>query len=55
MAGGMPQLAGGGVLLKEVSGEAILFLRPSERVYAYRPRCPGCGELAGARALRVPS
>jgi Fe-S cluster biogenesis protein NfuA/nitrite reductase/ring-hydroxylating ferredoxin subunit len=49
MAGGMPQLSGGGVLLKEVSGEPVLFLRPSERVYAYRPDCPGCaGSLADA-------
>lgn len=53
MAGGMPQLSGGGVLLKEVSGEPVLFLRPSERVYAYRPACPGCAaslEDAGLRA-----
>jgi Fe-S cluster biogenesis protein NfuA/nitrite reductase/ring-hydroxylating ferredoxin subunit len=49
MAGGMPQLPGGGVLLKEVSGVPVLFLRPSERVYAYRPDCPGCtGSLADA-------
>jgi Fe-S cluster biogenesis protein NfuA/nitrite reductase/ring-hydroxylating ferredoxin subunit len=41
-AGGMPQLANGGVLLKEVSGEQVLFLRPNGRVYAYRPACPGC-------------
>lgn len=49
MAGGMPQLAGGGVLLKEVQGELVLFLRPSERIYAYRPACPGCANsLEGA-------
>jgi Fe-S cluster biogenesis protein NfuA/nitrite reductase/ring-hydroxylating ferredoxin subunit len=60
MAGGMPQLSGGGVLLKEVSGEPVLFMRPSERIYAYRPDCPGCAgslELAGLQAneLTCPS
>lgn len=53
MAGGMPQLSGGGVLLKEVSGEPVLFLRPSERVYAYRPRCPGCADTLESAALRA--
>jgi Fe-S cluster biogenesis protein NfuA/nitrite reductase/ring-hydroxylating ferredoxin subunit len=53
MAGGMPQLAGGGVLLKEVSGERVLFLRPSERVYAYRPSCPGCASSLEAASLRA--
>jgi Fe-S cluster biogenesis protein NfuA/nitrite reductase/ring-hydroxylating ferredoxin subunit len=53
MAGSMPQLSGGGVLLKKVSGESVLFMRPSERVYAYRPDCPGCAdslEQAGLQA-----
>ena len=49
----MPQLAGGGVLLKEVSGEAVLFLRPSERVYAYRPRCPTCADKLESATLRA--
>jgi Fe-S cluster biogenesis protein NfuA/nitrite reductase/ring-hydroxylating ferredoxin subunit len=53
MAGGMPQLSGGGVLLKEVSGEAVLFLRPSERVYAYRPGCPGCSASLQNASLRA--
>jgi len=51
MAGGLPELAatGGGPLVKEVSGEELLFLRLGESTYAYRPACPGCGEsLAGA-------
>jgi Fe-S cluster biogenesis protein NfuA/nitrite reductase/ring-hydroxylating ferredoxin subunit len=52
MAGGMPQLAGGGVLLKDVAGEAVLFLRPSEQIYAYRPACPGCEESLERAALR---
>ncbi|HEY5261361.1 MAG TPA: NifU family protein [Solirubrobacteraceae bacterium] len=53
MAGGMPQLAGGGVVLKEVSGEAVLFLRPSERIYAYRPGCPGCTDSLEQASLRA--
>jgi Fe-S cluster biogenesis protein NfuA/nitrite reductase/ring-hydroxylating ferredoxin subunit len=53
MAGGMPQLSGGGVLLKEVSGEPVLFLRPSERVYAYRPSCPGCSGSLEEGKLRA--
>jgi Fe-S cluster biogenesis protein NfuA/nitrite reductase/ring-hydroxylating ferredoxin subunit len=53
MAGGMPQLSGGGVLLKEISGEPVLFLRPSERVYAYRPACPGCASTLEQASLRA--
>jgi Fe-S cluster biogenesis protein NfuA/nitrite reductase/ring-hydroxylating ferredoxin subunit len=53
VAGGMPQLSGGGVLLKEVSGESVLFLRPSERVYAYRPDCPGCAVSLEQADLRA--
>jgi Fe-S cluster biogenesis protein NfuA/nitrite reductase/ring-hydroxylating ferredoxin subunit len=53
MAGGMPQLASGGVLLKDVSGEPVLFLRPGERVYAYRPPCPGCAATLDDASLRA--
>ncbi|HEY4428464.1 MAG TPA: NifU family protein [Solirubrobacteraceae bacterium] len=52
-AGGMPQLEGGGVLLKDVSGEQVLFLRPNGRVYAYRPSCPGCESSLEAGTLRA--
>jgi len=49
MAGSLPQLSGGGTLLKEVSGHELLFLRLDGDSYAYRPRCPGCeGSLEGA-------
>ena len=42
-AGALPQLAGGGTLLKEIVGEAVLFLRLDDgTTYAYRPDCPGC-------------
>jgi Fe-S cluster biogenesis protein NfuA/nitrite reductase/ring-hydroxylating ferredoxin subunit len=53
MAGGMPQLSSGGVLLKEVSGESVLFLRPNERIYAYRPGCPGCVGSLEEASLRA--
>jgi Fe-S cluster biogenesis protein NfuA/nitrite reductase/ring-hydroxylating ferredoxin subunit len=42
--GGLPQLHGGEVLLKDLQGEHVLFLRLEDGTpYAYRPRCPGCG------------
>jgi nitrite reductase/ring-hydroxylating ferredoxin subunit len=46
MAGGLPELRGAstGPLLKEVAGERLIFLRVGESLYAYRSRCPGCGE-----------
>ena len=53
-AGGLPQLSGGGTLVKDVSGESLLFLRVDADLFAYRPRCASCGEsleeaeLAGA-------
>jgi Fe-S cluster biogenesis protein NfuA/nitrite reductase/ring-hydroxylating ferredoxin subunit len=49
MAGGVPEIPGGGPVLKHVSGEPVLFVRVDERYYAYRPACPGCeGTLAEA-------
>lgn len=43
-AGALPQLSGGGSLLKKVAGEPVLFLRLEDGTpYAYRPECPGCG------------
>ena len=41
-AGALPQLNGGGTLLKEVAGEPLLFLRLDGTHYAYRPQCPAC-------------
>jgi Fe-S cluster biogenesis protein NfuA/nitrite reductase/ring-hydroxylating ferredoxin subunit len=48
-AGALPQLAGGGLLLKEVAGERVLFMKLENGTpYAYRPQCPGCeGSLEG--------
>jgi Fe-S cluster biogenesis protein NfuA/nitrite reductase/ring-hydroxylating ferredoxin subunit len=42
MAGGLPELSSGGMLVKEVAGEPILFVALGERRYGYRPRCPAC-------------
>jgi Fe-S cluster biogenesis protein NfuA/nitrite reductase/ring-hydroxylating ferredoxin subunit len=53
MAGGMPELQGGRPLLKDVSGETILFLRLADAVYAYRPDCPGCGASLDRGALEA--
>lgn len=41
-AGGLPQLAAGGTLLKEVAGTPVLFAALDGDRYAYRPTCPGC-------------
>jgi Fe-S cluster biogenesis protein NfuA/nitrite reductase/ring-hydroxylating ferredoxin subunit len=43
VVGGLPQLSGGGMLLKEVSGESVLFLKVEDDFYAYRHLCPDCG------------
>lgn len=44
MAGGVPEVPGGGPVLKKVSGEPLLFLRLDGSIYAYRPPCAECGE-----------
>jgi Fe-S cluster biogenesis protein NfuA/nitrite reductase/ring-hydroxylating ferredoxin subunit len=41
-AGGLPELSGGGLLVKPVSGEEVLFIRLEDTFFAYRPTCPGC-------------
>ncbi len=42
MIGGLPQLASGGTIVKEVAGEPVLLLKLDGNAYAYRPACPGC-------------
>jgi Fe-S cluster biogenesis protein NfuA/nitrite reductase/ring-hydroxylating ferredoxin subunit len=39
-----PGLASGQSALREIDGEQVLFLQLTQGLYAYRPRCPGCGE-----------
>jgi Fe-S cluster biogenesis protein NfuA/nitrite reductase/ring-hydroxylating ferredoxin subunit len=49
--GGLPELSGGGTLVKPVSGEPILFVRLEDTSFAYRPSCPGCEESLEAGVL----
>jgi Fe-S cluster biogenesis protein NfuA/nitrite reductase/ring-hydroxylating ferredoxin subunit len=51
-AGGLPELSGGGALVKRVSGELVLFIRLDDTFYAYRPACPGCAESLKEAGLR---
>jgi nitrite reductase/ring-hydroxylating ferredoxin subunit len=44
VVGGLPQLSDGGLLVKEVSGARVLFLKLGDDLFAYRNLCPGCGE-----------
>jgi Fe-S cluster biogenesis protein NfuA/nitrite reductase/ring-hydroxylating ferredoxin subunit len=49
VVGPLPQLREAGTLVRDVSGEPLLFARLAGRVYAYRPVCPACdGSLADA-------
>jgi len=51
MAGGVPEVPGGGPVLKTVSGESLLFVRLEGSIYAYRPACAECGESLEDAAL----
>jgi len=44
VVGGLPQLSSGGMLVKEVSDEPVLFLKLGDDFYAYRHLCPGCSK-----------
>jgi Fe-S cluster biogenesis protein NfuA/nitrite reductase/ring-hydroxylating ferredoxin subunit len=52
VVGGLPQLSGGGMLLKEISGEPVLFLKLGDDFYAYRHLCPGCGKSLQQGSLK---
>jgi nitrite reductase/ring-hydroxylating ferredoxin subunit len=52
VVGGLPQLSGGGPLVKEISGEPVLFVKLEEDFYAYRHLCPGCGESLEEGSLK---
>jgi Fe-S cluster biogenesis protein NfuA/nitrite reductase/ring-hydroxylating ferredoxin subunit len=49
-AGTLADVADGEPALRDVAGATVLFARIGERVYAYRPACPGCGRLLGGTA-----
>jgi Fe-S cluster biogenesis protein NfuA/nitrite reductase/ring-hydroxylating ferredoxin subunit len=52
VVGGLPQLSGGGMLVKEISGQAVLFVKLEDSFYAYRHLCPGCGESLEGGSLK---
>jgi Fe-S cluster biogenesis protein NfuA/nitrite reductase/ring-hydroxylating ferredoxin subunit len=52
VVGGLPQLSGGRMLLKEISGEPVLFLKLGDDFYAYRHLCPGCRESLEEGSLK---
>jgi Fe-S cluster biogenesis protein NfuA/nitrite reductase/ring-hydroxylating ferredoxin subunit len=52
MAGGLPELSGGGLLVKSVGGQSLLFLKAAGRVYGYRPACAACGESLEQASLQ---
>jgi Fe-S cluster biogenesis protein NfuA/nitrite reductase/ring-hydroxylating ferredoxin subunit len=51
MAGGLPDLGADRPLVKEVSGEELMFIRRDSGIYAYRPACPGCAGSLGDGVL----
>jgi len=52
VVGGLPQLSGGGLLVKEISGGPVLFVKLEDDLYAYRHLCPGCGESLEGGSLK---
>jgi Fe-S cluster biogenesis protein NfuA/nitrite reductase/ring-hydroxylating ferredoxin subunit len=53
VAGALRELSSGGAVLKEVSGEQVLFVALDGSFYAYRPLCPGCGDSLAEAALEA--
>ena len=51
MVGGLPELSSGGLIVKPVAGQRILFLSLDGRTYGYRPSCPACGESLARASL----
>jgi Fe-S cluster biogenesis protein NfuA/nitrite reductase/ring-hydroxylating ferredoxin subunit len=51
VVGRLPQLSGG-MLVKEISGEPVLFVKLGDDFYAYRHLCPGCGKSLEAGSLK---
>jgi len=52
-AGSLAELSGGGKVVKQVTGEPLLFIRLEGDLFAYRPACPGCEESLEHASLRV--
>ncbi len=53
MAGGLPELSGGGLVVKPVARQPVLFLKLQDSFYAYRPSCPACEQSLGEGSLRA--
>jgi len=53
MAGGLPELSGGGLMVKPVAGQPVLFLKLQDSFYGYRPSCPACEQSLGEGSLRA--
>jgi Fe-S cluster biogenesis protein NfuA/nitrite reductase/ring-hydroxylating ferredoxin subunit len=53
MAGGLPELGSGGLVVKAVGGTPLAFLKLGARAYAYRARCPACGSSLAGAALQA--
>lgn len=53
IAGTLAELSGGGTVVREVSRERVLFLRPDDTFFAYREPCPGCHESLEEARLRA--
>ena len=57
VAGSLAELSGGGMVVKHVAGEPVLFIRLISDYFAYRPGCPGCegplvdGSLRGTELI----
>jgi nitrite reductase/ring-hydroxylating ferredoxin subunit len=45
-------LVGGGMLVKEISGEPVLFVKLEDDFYAYRDLCPSCAESLEGGSLK---
>lgn len=52
--GGLPELSGGGLVIKQVQGTPLALLKIGPRLYAYRAHCPACEQsLDGATLERT--
>jgi Fe-S cluster biogenesis protein NfuA/nitrite reductase/ring-hydroxylating ferredoxin subunit len=49
--GGLPALAGGAALVRDVAGVEVLFARVDATAYAYRSWCPACSQSLEAAEL----
>jgi nitrite reductase/ring-hydroxylating ferredoxin subunit len=49
--GALPELADGGMVVREIGGEAAVLLGVDDDRYAYRAACPGCGAPLGEAKL----